>query len=119
MSWWRSQRSTTRGGRDRRGGRWRCEGWANGSRRRGRRTPVAYGPRDPAILGVRRGASGREGEMVRRSTALSGRLVLVGAVIVGWILLGRLVLPGIRWYFRRRSRSEEHTSELQSRQYLV
>jgi glycerol-3-phosphate O-acyltransferase len=41
---------------------------------------------------------------VRRSAALSGRLVLVGAVIVGWILLGRLVLPGIRWYFRRRSK---------------
>ena len=41
---------------------------------------------------------------MRRSTALSGRLVLVGAVIVGWILLGRLVLPGIRWYFRRRSK---------------
>jgi glycerol-3-phosphate O-acyltransferase len=34
----------------------------------------------------------------------SGRLVLVGAVIVGWILLGRLVLPGIRWYLRRRSK---------------
>ncbi len=41
---------------------------------------------------------------MRRSAALSGRLVLVVATFVGWILLGRLVLPGIRWYFRRRSK---------------
>jgi glycerol-3-phosphate O-acyltransferase len=41
---------------------------------------------------------------VRRSAPLSGRLVLVGAAIAGWILLRRLVLPGVRWYFRWRSR---------------
>ena len=35
---------------------------------------------------------------------MSGRLVLVGAAIVGWVLLRRLLLPGVRWYFRRRSR---------------
>jgi glycerol-3-phosphate O-acyltransferase len=41
---------------------------------------------------------------VRRSAALSGRLVVVGAVIVGWVLLRRLLLPWVRWYFRRRSK---------------
>ena len=41
---------------------------------------------------------------MRRSAALSGRVVLIGAAIVGWILLRRVVLPGVRWYFRWRSR---------------
>jgi glycerol-3-phosphate O-acyltransferase len=41
---------------------------------------------------------------VRRSAALSGRLALVGAAIFGWVLLRRLLLPGVRWYFRRRSK---------------
>ena len=35
-----------------------------------------------------------------------------------WAALDRLLVPGARWYFRRRVnraiRSEEHTSELQS-----
>jgi glycerol-3-phosphate O-acyltransferase len=42
---------------------------------------------------------------VKRSAApQSGRLALVGAAIVGWVLLRRLLLPGARWYFRRRSK---------------
>ena len=41
---------------------------------------------------------------MRRSAALSGRLVLVGAAIAGWVLLRRMLLPAVRWYFRRRSK---------------
>ena len=47
----------------------------------------------------------REGDrLLMRRAALSGRLVLVGVAIVGWVLLRRLLLPGVRWYFRRRSK---------------
>ena len=41
---------------------------------------------------------------MRRSAALLGRLVLVGGAIGAWVLLRRLLLPGARWYFRRRSK---------------
>ena len=41
---------------------------------------------------------------MRRSAVLSGRLVLVGVAIGGWVLLRRLLVPWVRWYFRRRSK---------------
>src|SRR3712207_7893515 len=63
-------------------------------RRRAHRVPAGGGPARPRLLGVARGAAGRD----RRAPRRSG--------------------PGVQGD-RRGVRSEEHTSELQSRQYLV
>src|SRR3712207_7513491 len=46
------------------------------------------------------------------------RVLLAGAELVE-VVVGRDVLVGRRLVLQRRLRSEEHTSELQSRQYLV
>src|SRR3712207_8501681 len=62
----------------------------------------------------------REGAMVAGAVAMGA--VALGAMAVGALAIGRLAIGRLalgRLALGRAGRSEEHTSELQSRQYLV